>query len=76
MRSSPNWGFGSGKRPDLSAPQSSKELGPGAYEIKPRAIEGSQYSMGIINYKIQKYGSISPGPGAYKPQHDKIEVSK
>ena len=24
--------------------------------------------MGIINHKQQKYGSISPGPGAYIPK--------
>ena len=64
----PSWGFGSGKRPNLAEPQSSKELGPGAYAITSKAIEGSRYSMGGINYKEKKYGSISPGPGAYQPK--------
>jgi len=26
--------------------------------------------MGAINYKKQKYGSISPGPGGYNPMNN------
>ena len=26
--------------------------------------------MGIVNHKLAKYGSISPGPGAYVPRDD------
>ena len=68
-RADPSWGFGSGVRPPLAVQQATKQLGPGAYNIKDRAVEGSRYSMGIINHKQTKYGSISPGPGAYKPNH-------
>ena len=50
-RADPSWGFGSGVRPPLAVQQATKELGPGAYNIKDRAVEGSKYSMGIINHK-------------------------
>ena len=38
----PKWKFGSGKRPGLASTMATKDLGPGAYEIKSRAIEGRQ----------------------------------
>ena len=50
-RSDPKWGFGSGVRPPLATSVATKDLGPGAYSIKQRAVEGSKYSMGIINHK-------------------------
>ena len=28
-------------------------------------MEGSKYSMGAVNYKQSKYGSLAPGPGTY-----------
>ena len=31
--------------------------------------------MGLINHKQRKYGSIAPGPGAYKPNYDAKEVN-
>lgn len=31
--------------------------------------------MGAINHKIKKYGSLSPGPGAYAPQRKVQETS-
>lgn len=46
----PKWGFGSGTRPTLNRPTGTKELGPGAYTHTSRAVEGSKYSMGIINH--------------------------
>lgn len=54
----------------MALSQASKDLGPGAYQIPQKAIEGSRYSMGAINHKLQKYGSVSPGPGAYQPKDD------
>ena len=46
----PKWGFGSGKRPNINRPTGTKELGPGAYTLTSRAVEGSKFSMGIINH--------------------------
>lgn len=74
-KAAPKWVFGSGKRPALNQRTATKELGPGAYEIKSRMVENQQYSMGIINHKQRKYGSIAPGPGTYEPKHDNHEVS-
>lgn len=68
-KSDPSWGFGSSSRPALASAPGTKDLGPGAYDIKQRAIEGSRYSIGMINHKQKKYESISPGPGAYKPAY-------
>jgi len=33
LRSSPQWGFGSGKRPALTVKQGTEALGPGQYAI-------------------------------------------
>jgi hypothetical protein len=68
MRSMPSWGFGTGKRPKMAISQASAQLGPGEYQIPQKAVEGAMYSIGGINNKLKKYGSISPGPGAYKPR--------
>ena len=38
-------------------------------------IEGARYTMGAINHKARKYGSIVPGPGTYKPNHESHETS-
>ena len=74
-KAAPKWVFGSSKRPALNEKTATKELGPGAYEITSRMVENQQYSMGIINHKQRKYGSIAPGPGTYEPKHDNNEVS-
>lgn len=71
----PRWGFGSSKRPKLNAPESTKGLGPGAYNIPQRAVEGSRYSMGAITVK-NKYGSLAPGPGTYQPDLAKTQNFK
>lgn len=70
MRTQPSWGFGTGKRPKMALSSASADLGPGQYAIPQKAIEGSRYSMGGINHKLAKYGSVSPGPGAYAPGDD------
>lgn len=64
--SDPSWGFGTSKRPAQEAPTSAKGIGPGAYAIPQKAVEGSRYSMGAI-CGGSKYGTLSPGPGAYEP---------
>lgn len=74
-KAAPKWVFGSGKRPALNQRTATKELGPGAYEIRSRMVENQQYSMGAINHKQRKYGSLAPGPGTYEPKHDGQEVS-
>lgn len=73
LKDAPKWGFGSGKRPAMTLRQG--DVGPGQYQIPQKAVEGSQYSMGAINHKIKKYGSVSPGPGAYAPQTRGNETS-
>ena len=75
LASMPSWGFGSSKRPKMAASTGAKDIGPGAYAIKSKAIEGSKYSIGGINHKQKKYGSISPGPGAYAPGKNPNEVT-
>jgi hypothetical protein len=75
LKSAPKWGFGSGMRPSMEIRQGTKDVGPGQYEVKQRAVEGQKYSFGIINYQQKKYGSISPGPGAYSPTKKGNEVN-
>ena len=74
-KAAPKWVFGSSKRPALNQAVATKDLGPGAYDIKSKVVENQQYSMGIINHRQRKYGSIAPGPGTYEPKHDNNEVS-
>jgi len=50
-KAAPKWGFGSSIRQSMALSQASKNIGPGQYAIPQKAVEGSQYSMGIINYK-------------------------
>ena len=38
-KAAPKWVFGSSKRPALNQRTATKELGPGAYEIKSRMVE-------------------------------------
>jgi hypothetical protein len=40
MKIDPQWKFGTGKRPPLEDRNATKEIGPGAYNIPSRAIEG------------------------------------
>ena len=51
LKQAPKWGFGSGKRPHLKSTHGSGDLGPGQYSIPQKAVEGSKYSIGIINHK-------------------------
>ena len=59
----------------MALSQASKDIGPGQYAVPQKAVEGSRYSMGAINHKQKKYGSISPGPGAYQPKNEVKEKS-
>ena len=66
VNKSPTWGFGTSKRPGLTA---GKNCAPSmqTYNIPSKAVEGSAWHMGL---KLEKGGamgvkSVSPGPGTY-----------
>lgn len=42
LKTDPQWRFGTGTRPALLEKTGTKELGPGAYNIPSRAVEGRQ----------------------------------
>lgn len=67
LSNSPKWGFGSGKRGELTY-KSASNLGPGDYKIPSKAIEGQRYTIAGPNHKLAKFGTCSPGPGAYQPK--------
>lgn len=45
---------------------STKDLGPGAYEIPNRVGEGSKYTMAGLE-KRRSHETLVPGPGTYMP---------
>ena len=49
-KSSPNWGFGSSKRPALNKKSGTDRLGPGQYQIPSKIVEGPQFVMGAANH--------------------------
>jgi hypothetical protein len=62
-KSSPSFGFGSGKRAPLS--QTTNSPGPGNYNMPSKIIEKNGYYMGIKT-NVRKRDE-SPGPGNYNP---------
>lgn len=59
----------------MASASANNNIGPGSYALPNKAIEGSKYSIGGINNKQKKYGSISPGPGAYAITANPLEVN-
>ena len=59
----------------MASASANKNIGPGSYALPNKAIEGSRYSIGGVNHKQKKYGSISPGPGAYAIAKNTLEVN-